>query len=61
MSFKKLLTTGKVWITSDTHYGHKNIVRGTTNWRTQDGEVPVESTWIIWLTLSDKHQPQYIY
>ena len=44
MSFKKLLTTGKVWITSDTHYGHKNIVRGTTNWRTQAGEVPVEST-----------------
>jgi calcineurin-like phosphoesterase family protein len=44
MSFKKLLTTGKVWITSDTHYGHKNIVRGTTNWRTQDGEVPVHST-----------------
>ena len=44
MSFKKLLTTGKVWITSDTHYGHKNIVRGTTNWRTQTGEVPVEST-----------------
>ena len=44
MSFKKLLTTGKVWITSDTHYGHKNIVRGTTNWRTQDGEVPVDST-----------------
>ena len=44
MSFRKLLTTGKVWITSDTHYGHKNIVRGTTNWRTQDGEVPVDST-----------------
>jgi len=44
MSFKKILTTGKVWITSDTHYGHKNIVRGTTNWRTQDGEVPVGST-----------------
>jgi calcineurin-like phosphoesterase family protein len=44
MSFKKLLTTGKVWITSDTHFGHKNIVRGTTNWRTQDGEVPVDST-----------------
>jgi len=44
MSFKKLLTTGKVYITSDTHYGHKNIVRGTTNWRTQDGEVPVDST-----------------
>jgi len=44
MSFKKLLTTGKVWITSDLHFGHKNIVRGTTNWRTQDGEVPVDST-----------------
>lgn len=44
MSFKKILTTGKVYITSDTHYGHKNIVRGTTNWRTQDGEVPVDST-----------------
>jgi len=44
MSFRKLLTTGKVYITSDTHYGHKNIVRGTTNWRTQDGEVPVDST-----------------
>ena len=44
MSFKKLLTSGKVWITSDTHFGHKNIVRGATNWRTQDGEVPVEST-----------------
>jgi calcineurin-like phosphoesterase family protein len=33
-----------VWITSDTHFGHKNIVRGVTNWRTQDGEVPVGST-----------------
>ena len=44
MSFKKILTTGKVWITSDTHFGHKNIVRGVTNWRTQDGQIPVEST-----------------
>lgn len=43
MSFKKLLTTGKVFITSDTHYGHKNIVRGVTNWRTQDGEIPIDS------------------
>jgi calcineurin-like phosphoesterase family protein len=44
MGFRKLLTSGKVYITSDTHYGHKNIVRGVTNWRTQDGQVPLEST-----------------
>ncbi len=44
MSFRKIKTTGSVYITSDTHFGHKNIVRGTTNWRTQDGEVPVDST-----------------
>jgi calcineurin-like phosphoesterase family protein len=44
MSFKKILTSGKVWITSDTHYGHKNIVRGVTNWRTQEGEVPTDKT-----------------
>lgn len=44
MSFKKILTTGKVWITSDLHFGHKNICRGVTNWRTQDGEIPIDST-----------------
>jgi len=33
-----------IWICSDPHYNHKNICRGTTNWRTQDGEVPVEQT-----------------
>jgi len=44
MIFKKILTTGKVWITSDTHFGHKNLVRGVTNWRTQDGQIPVNST-----------------
>jgi calcineurin-like phosphoesterase family protein len=44
MSFKKILTTGKVFITSDCHFSHKNICRGVTNWRTQDGEIPVDST-----------------
>ena len=44
MKFNKLLTTGTVWITSDTHYHHKNICRGVTNWRTQDGKIPVSST-----------------
>jgi calcineurin-like phosphoesterase family protein len=33
-----------VWITSYNHYGHKNICRGVTNWRTQDGQIPIEST-----------------
>lgn len=44
MKFNKLLTTGTVWIISDTHYHHKNICRGVTNWRTQDGKIPVSST-----------------
>ena len=44
MKFNKLLTTGTVWITSDTHYHHKNICRGVTNWRTQEGDIPVSST-----------------
>ena len=44
MKFDKLLTSGTVWITSDTHYHHKNICRGVTNWRTQDGKIPVSST-----------------
>ena len=33
-----------VWITSDTHYSHKNICRGVTAWRTQEGEIPVSQT-----------------
>jgi len=44
IKFDKILTTGNVWITSDTHYHHTNICRGITNWRTQDGKVPVDST-----------------
>lgn len=34
----------KVWITSDTHYSHKNICRGTTNWRMPDGSIPEKQT-----------------
>jgi calcineurin-like phosphoesterase family protein len=34
----------KVWITSDTHYNHINICRGTTNWRLPNGEVPEKTT-----------------
>jgi calcineurin-like phosphoesterase family protein len=33
-----------VWITSDTHYSHKNICRGVTAWRTKEGEIPVSQT-----------------
>lgn len=33
-----------VWITSDTHYNHSNICRGTTNWRKPDGSIPINET-----------------
>jgi calcineurin-like phosphoesterase family protein len=33
-----------VWIFSDPHYNHKNICRGVTNWRTPNGEIPIEQT-----------------
>lgn len=44
MKFDKILTSGRVWITSDTHYHHTNLCRGITNWRTRDGRVPIDST-----------------
>lgn len=44
MKFDKILTSGRVWITSDTHYYHTNLCRGITNWRTQDGLVPINLT-----------------
>lgn len=28
--------TGKIWIMSDPHYGHKNIVRGCSEWKIQE-------------------------
>jgi calcineurin-like phosphoesterase family protein len=40
----KLEKGQKLFFTSDTHYNHKNICRGVTNWRTQDGEIPVDQT-----------------
>jgi calcineurin-like phosphoesterase family protein len=40
----KLDKDKKVWITSDTHYGHTNICRGVTNWRLPNGDVPVNQT-----------------
>jgi calcineurin-like phosphoesterase family protein len=27
------LGDGRIWITSDTHYGHSGICKGTTHWR----------------------------
>jgi calcineurin-like phosphoesterase family protein len=44
IKFGDILTTGRVWITSDTHYNHKNICRGVTNWRTPEGKIPIGST-----------------
>lgn len=34
----------KVWIISDTHYGHTNICRGITKWRLPDGSIPIDQT-----------------
>ena len=34
----------KVFITSDTHFSHKNICRGVTSWSLPDGSVPTDQT-----------------
>lgn len=36
--------TPNIWVFSDPHYGHKNICRGVTEWRTQDGKIPEGQT-----------------
>lgn len=33
-----------IWITADTHYNHKNICRGVTEWRNPDGSIPIAQT-----------------
>lgn len=40
----KIEENKNVWITSDTHFSHKNICRGVTSWRLPNGEIPVEQT-----------------
>ena len=36
------LTSNNIWFTSDTHYNHPNLVRGTTRWRNSEGEIPLK-------------------
>ena len=38
------LTKGRIFFTSDTHYGHTNICRGVSNWRDENGDVPINTT-----------------
>lgn len=33
-----------VFVMSDSHFGHKNICRGVTDWRLPDGSIPVDQT-----------------
>jgi len=40
----KLVKDKKVWVCSDSHYGHKNICRGVTEWRLPDGSIPISQT-----------------
>jgi calcineurin-like phosphoesterase family protein len=40
----KLDKEKKVWVTSDTHYSHKNICRGVTDWRLPNGDIPLDQT-----------------
>jgi len=40
----KIEKNKKVFVTSDTHFAHKNICRGVTEWRLPDGSVPLSQT-----------------
>jgi calcineurin-like phosphoesterase family protein len=37
------INSSNLWFTSDTHYMHNNLVRGVTNWRNAEGEVPFDA------------------
>ncbi len=37
------MEANNIWFTSDTHYHHKNIVRGVTAWRNSEGEIPLDA------------------
>ena len=36
------LQSNNIWVTSDTHYGHSNLVSGVTKWRDSEGEIPYD-------------------
>ena len=40
----KINFENNVWVTSDTHFSHKNICRGVTEWRTMEGKIPASQT-----------------
>ena len=40
----KIEKNRKVWVCSDSHYAHKNICRGVTEWRLPDGSIPISQT-----------------
>ena len=38
------LNKGRIFFTSDTHYGHTNICRGVSNWRDENGNILIHQT-----------------